>query len=594
MRTNGNKTDSEPDREPDREPDIATDRKKKRLLFMSLQTKLVGAFVLVSLLVGITSGLSYMYIKKVDNSYTELFDTNVRLLQEVAEIKEKTQMQTSLLFGYVLDSTKEREKRLMDMNAELAGIIAKMRDAGGYEEKKSAVQAMLEANQTFARLAQKVVAYGEKGDASLAKAEAMQWAIPTTETLTQGAAKIEELEAGIQTEAALRNHETISSTIRTLIWVSGAALVVALVVGLWVSRSIVAPVRAMVRASERIANCDLSVGDIAVNSRDELQDLAIAFNQMKGNLQGLICQVGSSSEQVAAASEELSANANQVSELSERITGTIQIISQGTDAQVGSVHQGVAIMEEMSAAVTQIASVTQTANKQSLFAQQEAGEGTSAIETAMGQMKAIHRKMDELAVSVDRLSGRSEKIVGANAMIAGIARQTNMLALNASIEAARAGAAGKGFAVVAEEVRKLSMQTGAAAEEVASLVTSIQEETRDVIRSTEAGSREVETGLEVVGEAGATFRRIRSAMDEVARQIEEVAGSSEAISEKTHVAVRVIRAIDEVAGQMAAGAKNVSANIEGQYASMEEIVSSATVLSSMAAELQGLIGRFRV
>ncbi|OAS23703.1 hypothetical protein A8708_06115 [Paenibacillus oryzisoli] len=561
---------------------------------MSLQTKLVGAFVLVSLLVGITSGLSYMYIKKVDNSYTELFDTNVRLLQEVAEIKEKTQMQTSLLFGYVLDSTKEREKRLMDMNAELAGIIAKMRDAGGYEEKKSAVQAMLEANQTFARLAQKVVAYGEKGDASLAKAEAMQWAIPTTETLTQGAAKIEELEAGIQTEAALRNHETISSTIRTLIWVSGAALVVALVVGLWVSRSIVAPVRAMVRASERIANCDLSVGDIAVNSRDELQDLAIAFNQMKGNLQGLICQVGSSSEQVAAASEELSANANQVSELSERITGTIQIISQGTDAQVGSVHQGVAIMEEMSAAVTQIASVTQTANKQSLFAQQEAGEGTSAIETAMGQMKAIHRKMDELAVSVDRLSGRSEKIVGANAMIAGIARQTNMLALNASIEAARAGAAGKGFAVVAEEVRKLSMQTGAAAEEVASLVTSIQEETRDVIRSTEAGSREVETGLEVVGEAGATFRRIRSAMDEVARQIEEVAGSSEAISEKTHVAVRVIRAIDEVAGQMAAGAKNVSANIEGQYASMEEIVSSATVLSSMAAELQGLIGRFRV
>ena len=264
------------------------------------------------------------------------------------------------------------------------------------------------------------------------------------------------------------------------------------------------------RAAERIAICDLSVGDIRVKSRDELHDLATAFNQMKSNLQGLIRQVGSSAEQVASASEELSANSNQVSELSERITNTIQIISQGTNAQVGSVHQGVSIMEEMSAAVTQIASVTQTANKQSLFAQQEAGEGTTAIETAMVQMKAIDQKMNELAVSVHRLSGRSEKIVNANAMIAGIARQTNMLALNASIEAARAGVAGKGFAVVAEEVRKLSMQTGAAAEEVASLVTSIQEETRDVMRSTEAGSREVETGLEVVGEAGATFLRIRS------------------------------------------------------------------------------------
>lgn len=567
---------------------------KKRLLFISLQSKLVGAFVLVSLLVGITSGLSYMYIKKVDNSYTELLDKNVRLLQDVAEIKEKTQMQTSLLFGYVLDPTKDREKRLTDMNTTLSSIITKMKNKGENEEEQSAVGAMLEANQTFARLVQKVIAYGEKGDTSLAKAEAMQWAIPTTDTLTQAAAKIEELEAVIQADASAQNHQTILSTIKTLIWVSGAALVFALVIGLLVSRSIITPVRSMVRAAERIAICDLSVGDIGVKSRDELHDLATAFNQMKSNLQGLIRQVGSSAEQVASASEELSANSNQVSELSERITNTIQIISQGTNAQVGSVHQSVSIMEEMSAAVTQIASVTQTANKQSLFAQQEAGEGTTAIETAMVQMKAIDQKMNELAVSVHRLSSRSEKIVNANAMIAGIARQTNMLALNASIEAARAGVAGKGFAVVAEEVRKLSMQTGAAAEEVASLVTSIQEETRDVMRSTEAGSREVGTGLEVVGEAGATFRRIRSAMDEVARQIEEVAGCSAEISEKALVAVGVIRAIDEVAGQTAAGTKNVSANIEGQYASMEEIVSSATVLSSMAAELQGLIGRFRV
>lgn len=566
----------------------------RRVVFLSLQSKLVGAFVLVSLLVGITSGLAYTYIKKVDNSYTELLDTNVRLLHDVADIKEKTQMQTSLLFGYVLDPTKDREKLLTEMNTTLSAIISKMKDTGGNEEEQSAVGAMLEANQTFARLVQKVTDYGNKGNASLAKAEAMQWAIPTTETLTQAAAKIEELEAAIQAEASLRNHETVTSIISTLVWASGAALVIALVIGLVLSRAIVKPVRSMVRVAEQIANGDLTSVDVQVKNHDELRDLATAFNQMKGNLQSLIRQVGRSAEQVAAASEELSANSNQVSELSERITGTIQDISKGTNAQVGSVHQGVAIMEEMSAAVTQIASVTQTANKQSLFAQQEAGEGTVAIETAVTQMQAIYVKMKELAVSVDRLSGRSEKIVNANAMIAGIARQTNMLALNASIEAARAGAAGKGFAVVAEEVRKLSMQTGAAAGEVASLVTSIQEETREVMRSTEAGSREVETGLEVVGEAGATFRRIRLAMDEVARQIEEVAGCSGEISEKTLVAVGVIRAIDEVAGQTASGAKNVSANIEGQYASMEEIVSSATVLSSMAAELQGLIGRFRV
>ena len=131
--------------------------------------------------------------------------------------------------------------------------------------------------------------------------------------------------------------------------------------------------------------------------------MATAFNQMKANLHRLISQVGSSAQHVAAASEALSSNSEQVSESSERITYTVQDISMGTDAQVRSVHLGVSIMEEMSAAVIQIASVTQSANHQSFLAQQEAGEGNAAVETAIKQMNAIYQKMKELAESVQRL-----------------------------------------------------------------------------------------------------------------------------------------------------------------------------------------------
>jgi methyl-accepting chemotaxis protein len=559
-----------------------------------LRGKIVGTFVIVSLLVAMTSGMSYTYLNKVDSSYSNLLSDNVSILRNVAEIKEKTQMQNSMLFGYVLDPTKDKEKLLTEMNGTLSSIITQMGELSKNEDEKSAIQSMVDANMTFARLVKKVTEYADKGNVALAKAEATQWAIPTTETLTQTAAKIEELERKLQEEASARNHDVVASTVRTLIWVSLVAFLFALSIGLFLSRMIVNPMRSMVRAAERIAACDLTVSDIYVKNKDELRDLATAFNQMKANLHRLISQVGSSAQHVAAASEALSSNSEQVSESSERITYTVQDISMGTDAQVRSVHLGVSIMEEMSAAVIQIASVTQSANHHSSLAQHEAGEGNAAVETAITQMNAIYQKMKELAESVQRLGGRSEQIVNANGMIANIARQTNMLALNASIEAARAGEAGKGFAVVADEVRKLSMQTGAAAEEVANLVSGIQDETREVVISTEAGSREVERGLEVVGVARDTFKRIRDAMDEVARQIEEVAGSSAAISEKTHAAVDVIRAIDEVAGQTASGARNVSSNIEGQYASMEEIVSSANVLNSMAADLQTLIGRFRV
>lgn len=568
---------------------------RERILSVSLRSKIVGTFVIVSLLVAVTSGMSYTYLNKVDSSYSKLLNDNVTILRNVSEIKEKTQIQNSMLFGYVLDPTKDKEKLLTEMNGTLSSIITKMGEVSKNEDEQSAaIQSMVDSNMTFARLVKKVTEYADKGNVALAKAEAMQWAIPTTETLTQAAAKIEELERKVQEEASARNHDVAVSTVQTLTWVSVAAFLFALAIGLLLSRMIVNPIRSMVQAAERIAACDLTVGDINVKNRDELRQLATAFNQMKANLHSLISRVGSSAQHVAAASEALSSNSEQVSESSERITYTVQDISIGTDAQVRSVHLGVSIMEEMSAAVIQIASVTQSANHQSFLAQLEAGEGNAAVETAIKQMNAIYQKMMELAESVQRLGGRSEQIVNANAMIAGIARQTNMLALNASIEAARAGAAGKGFAVVADEVRKLSMQTGAAAEEVALLVSSIQDETREVVSSTEAGSREVQTGLEVVGVARDTFKRIRDAMDEVARQIGEVAGSSAAISEKTRAAVDVIRAIDEVAGQTAAGARNVSSNIEGQYASMEEIFSSATVLNSMAADLQTLIGRFRV
>lgn len=567
---------------------------EKKKFSVSLRGKIVGTFVIVSLLVAATSGMSYTYLNKVDRSYSKLLNDNVTILRHVAEIKEKTQMQNSLLLGYVLNPTKDKEQLLTETNAGLSAIIGQMSELASDEDEQGAIQSMADSNQTFMRLVNKVTEYANKGNADLAKAEAMQWAIPTTETLTQSAAKIEELEKAVQELDTARNHDVVQSTVRTLIWVSIAAFIFALAIGLLLSRTIVNPIRSMVKAAERIADCDLTSGSIYVSNRDELRDLAMAFNGMKANLHSLISQVGSSAQHVAAASDALSNNAEQVSESSERITYTIQEISTGTDAQVRSVQQGVSIMEEMSAAVFQIASVTQSANRQSLLAQQAAGAGNTAVETAITQMQAISQKMKVLVESVQRLGERSEQIVQANAIIAGIARQTNMLALNASIEAARAGAAGKGFAVVADEVRKLAFQTGEAAEEVTQLVSSIQEETSVVMNSTQAGSREVETGLEVVGVAQATFLRISDAMDDVARQIAEVAASSAAISGKTSAAVDVIRGIDEVAGQTASGARNVSSNIEGQYASMEEIVSSASVLSNMAGDLQGLIARFRV
>ena len=250
---------------------------RKRLFSVSLRSKIVGTFVIVSLLVAVTSGMSYTYLNKVDSSYSKLLNDNVTILRNVTEIKEKTQIQNSMLFGYVLDPTKDKEKLLTEMNGTLSSIITQMGEVSKNEDEQSAIQSMVDSNMTFARLVKKVTEYADKGNVALAKAEAMQWAIPTTETLTQAAAKIEELERNIQEEASARNHDVVISTVQTLIWVSVAAFLFALAIGLLLSRMIVNPIRSMVQAAERIAACDLTVGDINVKNRDELRRFGYRF-----------------------------------------------------------------------------------------------------------------------------------------------------------------------------------------------------------------------------------------------------------------------------------------------------------------------------
>lgn len=252
------------------------------------------------------------------------------------------------------------------------------------------------------------------------------------------------------------------------------------------------------------------------------------------------------------------------------------------------------MIEDMSTAVEDIAQVSRSASESSLNALQAANAGQTAIAGAMKQMDSIERTMKTLAHAVSRLGDRSAMVVQVVDVIAGIARQTNMLALNASIESARAGTAGKGFAVVAEEVRKLSLQTGTAAEQVAELIGGIRTETAEVVLSMEAGSREVGIGLNIVRQAGDSFGQIHEAAGEVAAAVAHVYEQSANIAHKSQAAVDTIRSVHQIAGQAAASVQEVSAHTEQQYASMEEMVSSAAMLSSMAEELQQLLARFRV
>ncbi|WP_261303914.1 methyl-accepting chemotaxis protein [Paenibacillus andongensis] len=554
------------------------------VLSLSLRSKLMIAFVVIALSVAVTSGLSYYFLKKINQSYMNLLSHHAVILQLVSDIQYQTQLQYSLMSSYVIEPSPEKVQAILESNQKLSTLVQDVKGIDENAEDQTYYKVMSESIETIAGLVH---------DLDKAKSS-YQRSVPLTQNLTKLAEKIQKKQKNIMELKKVENGNMTDQTIQKLIAISITTLVIALAIGWMVSRMIIVPLRMIVKAARDIASCDLTGRDIRVRSRDELHDLAEAFNQMKGNLSQIISQVDYHAKHVSAAAEELSGNTEHLSKASEQITTVVQEISAGSESQVEHMMTGVSFLAQMDHSVQQIASITGLTNETSSNALAAVSRGTDSIELSISQMNAIYYKMKVLSESVGRLGTHVMHVLAANDLIANISRQTNLLALNASIEAARAGAAGKGFAVVAQEVRHLSKQTTEAADGVARLVNAIQEEMSEVAHSCEAGSQEVNTGISVVNEANVAFERIKKEIEEVSAQISQVSLQSSDISEKSQTALEVLRSIEGVAKHTASGTKEVSVNMEEQYASMEEIVSSANVLSGMAEELDELIGKFQL
>lgn len=220
--------------------------------------------------------------------------------------------------------------------------------------------------------------------------------------------------------------------------------------------------------------------------------------------------------------------------------------------------------------------------------------GGDSVSKAVTQMAQIENTVNSSAKVVSKLGEQSKEIGEIVGTISGIASQTNLLALNAAIEAARAGEQGRGFAVVADEVRKLAEQSQEAAKKIAELISDIQVDTERAVVAMQTGTKEVKTGAEVVNLAGGAFREIANLVVQVADQVET---SSKAMDKMVAESQRIVTAseqINQISSKSAGEAQSVSAATEEQLASMEEIASSSQALAQLAQDLQQEVAKFKV
>lgn len=341
-------------------------------------------------------------------------------------------------------------------------------------------------------------------------------------------------------------------------------------------------------------NFSKPVDESSLEDESEFGILSQAIGIMSENMKGMIQQLSQTSEQLAASSQEMTASAEQSATVSNYVANAIVEVSKGAENQLSLVYGTIEIVKQMSRETQQVSENVRAVSESTEKTAKTANDGERAVEKAINQMMVIDQKTNATVAVIGELEEKSKQIGQIVEVISSIAGQTNLLALNAAIEAARAGEQGRGFAVVADEVRKLAEQSEAAARQIGGLISEVQQKTDNAVVFMNDGKAEVTIGTEVVNGAGESFREIITMIRGISDQIQGIATAIQEVTSGSEYVLVSVEEIDAESKNVATQTGTVSTATEQQAISMGEIASASQVLSKMAEELQGVIQQFRI
>lgn len=381
----------------------------------------------------------------------------------------------------------------------------------------------------------------------------------------------------------------------TSLTIFAVSIVVFLIVLYWfINRQVAKPLLQLKQGIDKLVEERDLTKQIAIHRKDEIGSVASSLNRFIAELLGIIRTINDSALHVDDVSQQSSEKASEAKVAFNQVAASFQDVASGMDNQQHSAEESARAMEEMAIGIQRVAEASSTLAESSAEMAEYTEAGNGSIQKMMAQMSAIHHSVSHSTQIVNSLYSRSQEISHIAEVIASIASQTNLLALNAAIEAARAGEQGRGFAVVADEVRKLAEQSNAQASQIGRLIAEIQTETASAVSAMDEGTREVHTGISVAQDTGETFRKIETSTRFVADQIQEITAVAEEMSAATEQVTASIVELSTISKASASSASNAAASAGNQLESMRELSHSATDLSDLAKELRETVSKFRV
>ncbi|MED3627631.1 methyl-accepting chemotaxis protein TlpC [Bacillus subtilis] len=370
-------------------------------------------------------------------------------------------------------------------------------------------------------------------------------------------------------------------------------IMVSVILVLVFTRKINKRLNALKSAFESAGNGDMTI-EVSDKTGDELSELSVYYNKMRMKLNDTIQTVQQSALQLASASQQLSAGAEETNQASEKITEAVQQIANGAQDQIIRIENSESSLKQASADIRDISANTAAIADKGQLAQSKADIGQKEIANVQAQMDAIHQSILKSGEIIHQLDGRSKQIEQILSVITQIAVQTNLLALNAAIEAARAGEQGKGFAVVADEVRKLAEESQQSAGQISKLIIEIQKDMNRSARSVEHVKTEAAEGVTMIQHTRDAFKEIAAATGEISAEISDLSASVTNISASAHQINDSFAANTADIKESTKNTRQAAALTEEQFAAMEEITAASETLSQLAEELTGIISQFKM